>query len=69
MAVQFVDKALDEWLADQIKEWGRKRTSDDGLEAEYNMGYYKALRAVRIQLHEFWGAALAPNHNPIDEEP
>lgn len=55
MAVQFADKALDEWL---VKEIDRLLMQTEFYIDPFQDGYITALRSTQKQLHAFWGSAL-----------
>lgn len=59
MAVQFADKALDEWLTKKIKEY--KELYQYAVDQEYSFeyAYLQALKDTQKQLHAFWGSSLA----------
>lgn len=56
MAVQFADKALDEWLTIQIQ--GVQAEIDEGEPRLCSWAELKMLKKVQKQLHAFWGSAL-----------
>lgn len=53
MAVQFADKALDDWLSSKIDKLTKEHPKDLG-----DVRYISALKDARRQLHNFWGAKL-----------
>jgi hypothetical protein len=56
MAVQFADKALDEWLTAEIEK--AKGNKDRLHGAAWFCGYAEALEDTKDQLHALWGSAL-----------
>ena len=64
MAVQFADKALDAWLTDKIQQTNKELEgiSSTVSAISYLHYYLKALQDTQKQLHEFWGASMAPKN-------
>lgn len=56
MAVQFADKALDEWLTEEIKKTKELTSRLHG--GTWFCGYMEALEDTKDQLHALWGSAL-----------